>query len=370
MNYLSINNWKDFFWNYITMGGSSLSRGATLGIRIEIFLLVLASFNYVRTKTGSIFRAILGAISIYTVLVISGSIPKLLGLLVGGLGLQFQSDDRSAMLILLCADLVLLFLAIWRHSPGKMKELLLQIRWAPLLASALLFMAGAKLAVQLYPENFFWNPTNMFFPLLWTGMAMLLAANQAIRSAAIWAAPIRLMTLNGILVLLAVIAASIHASTLFLALVVWGIQFLSDDAPLQLRRAPLLGNLLDGMQLGAALLFGFVGFGAPMVGIPAKTLLLVIFGTALIAFSIEIKHQQPKIIPWLAEMPEKMRKPLQILVALAWFLLVFLISPTAELGVWLAACLPAGVFMALGYQAIAKWAALLPILVWFVGISP
>lgn len=45
MNYLSVNSFSDIAWSYITIGGASLSRGATLGIRIEIVLLVIASFN-------------------------------------------------------------------------------------------------------------------------------------------------------------------------------------------------------------------------------------------------------------------------------------------------------------------------------------
>jgi hypothetical protein len=35
MNYLAINSGSDLLWSYITIGGASLSRGATLGIRIE-----------------------------------------------------------------------------------------------------------------------------------------------------------------------------------------------------------------------------------------------------------------------------------------------------------------------------------------------
>ena len=61
MNYLSLRSWKDVLWSYITIGGSSFSRGATIGIRIEIVLLVLASFNYVRTKRKSIVWGIVSS---------------------------------------------------------------------------------------------------------------------------------------------------------------------------------------------------------------------------------------------------------------------------------------------------------------------
>ena len=68
MNYLSLHSWKDVAWSYFTIGGSSLSRGATPGIRIEIALLVIASFNYVRTKKNSTAKGIIAALSIYTIL--------------------------------------------------------------------------------------------------------------------------------------------------------------------------------------------------------------------------------------------------------------------------------------------------------------
>ena len=101
MNYLSLHSFRDIAWSYVTVGGSSMMRGATLGIRVEIVLLVLASFNYVRIKTGSVTRGLLGAWSIYTVLFLSGAVPLLLGLVVRGFRLAYRQGDQSTLLFLL-----------------------------------------------------------------------------------------------------------------------------------------------------------------------------------------------------------------------------------------------------------------------------
>ena len=127
MNYLAINSWQDVFYAYITVGGASLSRGATMGIRIEIILLVIASFNYLRIKTKSILRAILGTICIYTVLFLSGTVPRLLGWVVDNFGLTYQPDDQSTVLFILCLDLLLVFFILLRHS-GKWMGLILADR--------------------------------------------------------------------------------------------------------------------------------------------------------------------------------------------------------------------------------------------------
>lgn len=138
MNYLSLNSWKQVLWSYITIGGSSLSRGATPGIRIEIILLIIASFTYVRTKKGSVISGIFAAVCMYTVLFLSGAVPLLLGYLVSSFHLQYQPDDQSTVLLLLTLDIFLLFFIFLRHSSQRIYKIVKRVQWIVVLP-ALLF---------------------------------------------------------------------------------------------------------------------------------------------------------------------------------------------------------------------------------------
>jgi hypothetical protein len=167
MNYLSLNSWSAVGWSYITIGGSSLSRGATPGIRIEIILLLIACFNYVRTKRKSVIAGITAAFSIYTVLFLSGAIPVILGFIVKVFHLQYEADDQSTVLLLLSLDMLLLMIAFARYSPGKV---FIIVKSAPRVAvtSAIVYAGtGAWLAMTHYPDNWKLTPTTLFwFPLL------------------------------------------------------------------------------------------------------------------------------------------------------------------------------------------------------------
>jgi hypothetical protein len=114
MNYLAINSVSDIAYSYITIGGASLSRGATLGIRIEIVLLVFASFNYVYAKTGKIFKSLIGTLCIYTVLFLSGALPFFLGKINDLLHLSYATDDKSSIYLLFTLDLILLLFIVYR----------------------------------------------------------------------------------------------------------------------------------------------------------------------------------------------------------------------------------------------------------------
>jgi hypothetical protein len=163
MNYLSLHSFRDIAWSYVTVGGSSMMRGATLGIRVEIVLLVLASFNYVRIKTGSVTRGLLGAWSIYTVLFLSGAVPLLLGLVVRGFRLAYRQGDQSTLLFLLTLDLALLFAAFWRHSARWMRQVMAAIPWGAGLVAVLLALLGAGLGSKGYPDNVRLDPTTLFW---------------------------------------------------------------------------------------------------------------------------------------------------------------------------------------------------------------
>lgn len=280
MNYLSGSTWAAIGYNYVTLGGASLSRGATLGIRIEIVLLVVASFNYLRTKTGSILKATLGAWCIYTVLFISGMVPRILTWINDSLRLAYAPDDQSTVLLLLCLDLALIFGVLGRYSPQWMGQLFRAVPWTGVTVGAGNFTLGGLLAVQAYPQNWALNPTTLFwFPLMGaTGLALgVFAGMERLRQRSAPTGIQQAMLRNGLLLVLLVTGFAISERVLFGTMVVWGLIFLLHEEPLRLRQVPVLRELVEALALLACALVGFAAFGGPMVGFP-KTWLAALVG--------------------------------------------------------------------------------------------
>lgn len=281
MNYLSINTWNDVFWSYITIGGSSLTRGATPGIRIEIILLVLASINYVYAKRNNILLAIFSGISIYTVLFISGAIPAILGWLTTKFNLTYQHDDKSTLLLLLTLDLVLIATIASFVNEVKQKlnrKFFLQIEF---ICFPILFLIGVGTSLKLYPENWNLNPTTLFhFPLfliMWLGYSFIRFLQASDISSGVESFRLR----NAMLVILMLIQLLISEHLFFIGMLIWGLLFLLYESPLKLSQFKV-GSILQGILFAAVTLSGFCAFRAPMVGFPKLILLVIIaFGVGL-----------------------------------------------------------------------------------------
>lgn len=266
MNYLSLNSAADVLRAYLTVGGPGLLRGATIGIRIEIVLLVLASANYVRLKTGSLPRAVAAGWSIYTVLFVSGAVPALLVSINRALGLQFEHGDQSTVLLLASVDLGLLAVLAWRSDPTLARRLVASARWSQALLLVGFGLVGLALARQAYVGALTLTPTTLYWPVLLASTGVCLA---------LWVAANELPEARGarsaLFALALGSAALISARAGFMATALWGV-FALTSAPLELGRVPVLRELTHAMAAVCAALLGFVIGGGPMVGFPAPWL--------------------------------------------------------------------------------------------------
>lgn len=296
MNYLSIHSLQDVFFSYLTLGGISIKRGATLGIRIEIFLLVVACFNYIRTKRNSLLWGFLGAWCVYTILFISGTVPFILGQIIQFFNLQYASNDQSTILMLLNIDLFLLLLLFIRYNSPTLLAITKQAPWASLILGFMHFLIGITFAIKNYPDNWKLNPTNLFWFPLFIGIFLCMLILTGI-----YRTPNSLSMKKiskYILGILAVICAMIDSKSLFLMVVIWGLLFLLNDATLALKNIPILRNIMEAMTLIACTLFGFCTFGAPMIGFPSQYLLVLWIATSIGGLFTEIGRRNIDIFPW------------------------------------------------------------------------
>ena len=282
MNYLSVNSFSDIAWSYMTIGGASLTRGATLGIRIEIVLLVIASFNYVYIKTGSIWRAMAGAYSIYTVLFLSGAIPYFLGKINATFNLTYGPNDQSSSSLLFTLDILLFLFLVYRHNR---KMIPFQFDFANILriiGATGMVIFGACLARMANPAYWTLDPTTIYtFPLLAILLLVLLCCEfygkQQLNNEST-----NFTVQNGSILVLICIGSCISFHTLFATLFTWGMYFFLYEKPLRFTNIPWLSPLFQAGLMFGYLLIGFMSFGAPMIALDNG----VIFYTLTVSFSI------------------------------------------------------------------------------------
>ncbi len=282
MNYLSLSSWREVAFSYVTVGGSSLVRGATLGIRVEIVLLVAASFNYVRLKTGQVGRAALAALCLYTVLFASGALPALLLVTTQALGLTFTQDDQSTVLLLLSLDLLLLGALLVRHDPARAKALLRSVRWDAVLFGVVFLAVGFGLGRARYPSEAWWTPTTLFWPGLGVALALAFAVAPSLLRGGEAAWPL--------LAVLAATSALLHTKLLFLTLVLFGVLVLACAPPFELERLTVGRPLSVAAALLCCAFGGFCAAGGPLIGFPGSWLGALGLAGALGTAAVEVRR--------------------------------------------------------------------------------
>lgn len=282
MNYLSVNSINDLGWAYLTIGGSSMTRGATPGIRIEIVLLMIGCFQYVYLKRKSFLRAIVATLSIYTVLFFSGTIPFLLNRINSVFNLHYSSEDQSTILLLFTLDLALVLFILFRSSPESCHKIIRDRAFLLLFITVPYFVLGALLANQNYPGNWSLNPTTLYwFPLI----AMLFLFFHGYHTSIYKQRENNNYYLqNSSLILVMSTSSIVSAKCFFSAMVIWALLFLLFEAPAYLSRIPVLSAVLQSMILAAFMLLGFTTFGGPMVGFDPRLLVFIFCMNCLLIF--------------------------------------------------------------------------------------
>lgn len=286
MNYIAINNVSELVRAYLTFGGPSLMRGATIGIRIEIACLVVACFLYVYGKRGSLWRAGLAAWAIYSMLFATGAIPYLLGLTMAALGLRYGAEDQSTVLLLFGLDAALLSHLVLRQHAGLWRRVRAVVHGPAVLGACVSFALGAGWAHGAYPDNVVLNPTTVFWAVLLPWMAVAMAfwlGLSRIEDPGVPALRI------GIWIVVSIGALLIGTRFAFAVQIVFAACWLWQDWLSPWRdgiACTVVGYPLVGL---AAALAGFQCLGGPMIGFPTIGLLLVPLAAAGTAWSSRMR---------------------------------------------------------------------------------
>ncbi len=141
MMYVIPQSWKDFFYSLITLGGENWTEGATIGIRIEVVIVVIGIFIFAMVFSRNWWRSLLSALASYFVIMIAGMAPFLFNQLAKLFDLQQQNtlssiwgnmDETTFAIEIGSAFFLILFLLVFliaiKQHRGKIALLLKNIR--------------------------------------------------------------------------------------------------------------------------------------------------------------------------------------------------------------------------------------------------
>jgi hypothetical protein len=191
-------------------------------------------------------------------------------------GLSYAQQGHTTEWLLFLLD-VLLILFIFRRVTGKSKVSTLHAEslwdWGICL---LAFAFGVWMARQLYPHNWTLDATTVFhFPLLALLLFLFLRylnSTQAFARKSIQAAP----SLQGFWLIFFSGALMLSFHALFGALLIWSAVFILYEKPTQWFRYAPGSILFKSLLYLFFVLFGFLCFGAPLVGINVVHLVLIL----------------------------------------------------------------------------------------------
>ena len=283
MTYLYFTTWSDFLTSYVTMGGLNYKRGATIGIRIEIFLLIVASFFYLRSKGRHILLAILYSLLIYTALFLSGYTSEAERLIINSLGHSYASIRQSTIMFLLTVDSLLLVICLLRHKSKQTLKTLKNLKWPTALILIGAGIIGWVMAYLNNPQRAAINPGTAYFPVLLLvvgGFALLLDGQlHDISEKKQKTGLIFLPVITG-LVILSVI--SFHAA--FAGALIFGTIYVYRSPAIRLYKIPVLANLAQTLLFLYPIYLVFICFGGVFAGFPKTELLILGSGGLILSF--------------------------------------------------------------------------------------
>lgn len=319
------------FINFLTFFGPIKSPGVTLGIKVELAILLLLVIGYVYMRTASKLRSVGAGVVAYVIIFISGAFPSLLMIgapqtasviqgwwmlisqsLIGFTALHpdetFTSIRTFEVLfdiaMLQCWYLVLLVLVatiLWRSTPRVFTAVMRNIR-PPRLAHYLgLVVIGGYVAYSLEPFHRVWvllDGVTILVALFSISLAWVCAvssndlADESIDSISNDDRPLIRGEMNksemkniavgaGALAILG--AYSLGSYSLYFIAMYTAVAFIYSMPPLRLKRIPFLATFLLSLACLSATMFGFflVSQDRQLEAFPSRLALLIVIAFTL-----------------------------------------------------------------------------------------
>ncbi len=297
MGYLSPQRGHgDLLLRYLTFGGSFEGGGITIGLRIEITVLLIASLFYFKAKKVSTLKSLLFVLFIYTMMFIYAIVPFIIKAILDILGLFENLGNMLYARFYLIAAFILLLAIAYKWHKQHVVSILKDMRPFRQIHALVMFAFGIILGPSLA-----WNQNTVFDLILvaistmWACLFIIITNNledqeidrivnntRPLVSGAITRSDYQnIAVVAGLLALIYAGAVSYYA--FFTILFFMGLYSLYSMPPVRLKRVPYFSKLIIAINSLAFTIMGYVFAGGEVIEFPPLIILwfLVFFTAAM-----------------------------------------------------------------------------------------
>ena len=319
IGYLNPPRWGQLAAQYATFLAPIKGRNPSLGLRVEIALVVIGAVLYLRNKRASLPRCLAGGVLVYTVIFAVGALPFWVRRTIGPIGLRFVGFDEQAVVFLSAGLYLEMIVLAFVGSRRYFCELVKDLRWLRVAHYQLIYLLGVALAAtggRALPDA---PPP---FGLVFVPLALMPAVLFAIVTNNLADVDID-RTSNSRRPLFAPgidHRAYARTSWLFLALTFYyaclagvlgflaiafftGSYYLYSMPPLRLKRVPLLSKLVIALNTLALLSAGYGLAGGDVRALPKSLVAYVLVAFTLAVNFIDLKDYEGDKIAGIRTLP-------------------------------------------------------------------
>ena len=294
---------------FFTLGGSAKPMGITLGIKLEVVIILLGLGWYVYYKTSSLVRALAASVSVYVLLFFLAIFPFFMKFLVELLGGTYRYS--TALMLdgyLMFLPLVLMIL-LHLQAPGIFASSCREFSFLRLLHYYLMIALGMVIAHR--PFHLLFEPPTNFFSLIILLWGVLMAAvavtvmnNISDVELDRISNPHRMLVrgvisrghyavIGGCAIFLSVVYTwAVHYTLMFFLMIIVGLYAIYSLEPLRLKRLFLLSKAVIAANSIMAIIIGYTFMGGPLVRMPFSMFALFFIGMTLAGNVVDIKDYE------------------------------------------------------------------------------
>jgi len=307
MTYLFPEEHSNIFIRYLTFWGPLKKGGATFGIRLEVFIVMMGSIYFVKGyKKQSGLKAIICAFSAYTLIFLYGMMPFFLKDFLGFFGLDLTHHPTLFRNFFLLGFIPNLILLLFFYNRVLFVEILKDLRYLRMAHYQLIFVLGALLA-HVQTKNVLLK--DMFSPFDWIFISLAIFFACLFSLITNNFADIEIDKISNIkrplvgnkidtkdyqnlawisLVLAAVYSLSVSVQVFFFIFLFIGGYLIYSMPPLRLKRVPLFSKFLLALNSLFIFYLGFY-FISGKRNLSLDSMLIFLVGFTLILNFIDIK---------------------------------------------------------------------------------
>lgn len=319
---------------FFTFFGPLDAYGITPGMRIEIGLVIIASFIYFQLKSQSVLRSLFFSFLTYALIFTYCAMPFVVSFIIPGI------EEAEILPILTYFFLLLIFiLGYWLfylHQKGYFIEILKDLRPLRLVHFELMFVLGVILAGGINFKGLF-GLLSIMIAILFAWLFSVMTNNQedveidkvanASRPSVTMKIPAEdYKKLSWIFLSLAILYSLANFQSLFLVILFIGLYFIYSMPPIRLKRLPFFSKLAISFSSLVLVILGY-NFVTDGINIPGKVIVFfLICFTAVINF-IDIKDYEGDAKAGIKTLPVLLGlKKAKLLIGL-FFLISYLLVP-------------------------------------------